>query len=349
MKILIVDLLYIGDLLFTTPVIRALRTAHPDAQLDMVVNQTSQAVIQHNPLINNIIGMNTKGTGSLRDYLRILKRLRREKYDLAICLHGHNERATLITGLSGAKRTCGQAFPALRWLYDQPITKVPSVHPSDTYLWILKECGIPYGPHQGLEMWADKSSRQRGDVLWHDAGLTGERQVIGINPGASFPTKRWTIDGFAALHDRLHADGYVPVFFGGPMDVEMVTQISARTATPPITFTGKVNLSELSVLIRKCACFVSGDSGPMHMAASQQVPTLAIFGPTISERYYPYGVPHLVVTADEPCLRCEQRQCEDLRCMKNLTVERVYEGVRTLMRENPTRVLDGDQQTPCIV
>lgn len=333
-RILLVNLLYIGDLMFTTPAIRALATAYPEAQIDAIVNRKSAQVLENNPLLHQIIAIDAPPSmDSPVQFFKLIRQLRRNRYDLAICLHGNNERATLITGLCGAKHRGGYAKRQFSWLYDQAIVTESDLHPSDDYLATLEKLGMPRQAHHGLEMWSGEAAIARADALWQEMGLDGQTPVIGINIGGTFPTKRWTLEGFAALSDRLARNGMIPAFLGGPMDVEDVNKVCALTEIPPVVFTGKVSLPELAALVRKFALVVTGDSGPMHITASQHVPVVAIFGPTVWTKYYPYGTKHVIVTSDEPCLKCDKRQCDDIRCMRNLSVDTVYGGVRQLTQE----------------
>ena len=117
------------------------------------------------------------------------------------------------------------------------------------------------------------------------------------------------------------------------MDVPMVEEIVARMSARPVVFTGKLALQELAGLTRKCAAFVSGDSGPLHIAVSQHVPVVAIFGPSNPVRYAPYQIPHALVQSSEPCLACGLHDCDHHRCMRMLTVQQVYHALRSLLGE----------------
>ena len=168
------------------------------------------------------------------------------------------------------------------------------IHQVEAYLEVLRHIGVAHPVHQGLEMYVDEAARQSAECCWQQAGVGEHPRVIGINTGGSWPTKRWMVEGYAAFADLLRREDYLPVFFGGPTDVPMVEEISARMATRPLCFTGKLSLPELAALLGRCAAFVSGDSGPLHIAVSQHVPAVAIFGPSNPIRYAPYGA-HVLV------------------------------------------------------
>jgi ADP-heptose:LPS heptosyltransferase len=264
MKILLVDLLYIGDMLFTTPAIRMLKTAFPEAQIDVMMNQLALPVLQHHPLLRRVISFDTSTKqGHGKRLLRQIAALRREHYDLAICLHGDNERASLLTGLCGATQRSGYAKRGLCWLFTRRSSPViPSLyqargrHIAEEYLDLLEIAGVPRQAHRGLEMWADAAAEAQAAQLWDAAGLAGNTRVVGLNTGASFPTKRWRIDHFARLSDLLLDKGFTPVFFGAANDVPRVEEIRAAAAMPAISLAGKTTLLQLLPLLRRCAVVI---------------------------------------------------------------------------------------------
>ncbi len=342
MRILIINLKYLGDLLFTTPAIRVLHNAYPGAVIDMMVNDSSYQIVQHHPLLNEVYPIAApKRMEPLAVFWRNIRLIRSRKYDLAICFNHSNERTTILTALSGAKKRGGFVKPALRFLYpDTAVTSLPGVHAADQCLQILHKMGVPEAPHNNLEIWTSPAAQATADQLWRDAGLEGKTRVIGLNTGASFPTKQWTIAGFAQLNDKLTADGYTPVFFGGLMDVEFVDAVCALTMHHPITFTGKVDILVLTALIKKCSSFITSDTGPMHIAAAHKIPIVALFGPTPWDMFGPYGTLHVIISADIPCMGCMKHFCADLKCMESITTEMIYHGLMKLEREGGNSSID---------
>lgn len=331
-KILVINLMYLGDLLFTTPLLRTLRFNYPAAKIDLLVDKKNQDVVLYNPHISELIAIDKKGYhNKLPNYLRLILDIRKQKYDLVINLHP-NERASAIAAFSGAKRIAGFSVKGLGIFFGQKLQERKDVHQADAYLEIAHALGLQTD-NRGLEMRVDESSENKAGKLWLEAGLLPETKVIGINPGGSWPTKRWTIDGFAELADMLQRDGFRTVFFGGPMDRQMVDKIVEKMQTIPVIFTGSVNLRELAALVKKCAVFVSGDSGPMHIATSQGIPVIAVFGPSDPVRYAPYHVDHRVIKAELACLACGEHQCAHHMCMENISPIQVFLAVKEIFKK----------------
>jgi heptosyltransferase-2 len=244
----------------------------------------------------------------------------------------------LLTGLSGARRRGGYVKPVWRFLYthalatpvDDLVILAPK-HITEIYLDLLASCGVPRADHRGLEMWPGEAAERSAAALWEQAGLSGKSPIIGILAGVTFPSKLWTVEGYARLCDLLTAAGMTPVMFGGPGDVERAAAISALTATPPISFVGQASLLELAALVRGCAVVVAGDTGPMHIAASQHVPIVALYSRTLRQVYAPLRTEHVLLAGDVPCLECNKHDCDDMRCMTTLPAERVFDAVQAML------------------
>ena len=328
-KILVINLMYIGDLLFTTPLLRTLRTAFPNAHIAMLADKKNTIVIEHNPHLSELIAIDKKGYhNNLSNYIGLIADIRSRKFDLVINLHA-NERATAIAAFSGAKHIIGFSAKGFGTFFDCVVRGRTDVHQADAYLEVLNTMGIKIDNHRGLEMWIDDAAQQQANDMWEQ---TFTKKVIGLNTGGSWPTKRWTKKGFAELADSLLDKGYGIAFFGGPMDTGDVEEVLAlmihKDHQELGVFTGKTTLLEMAALVKKCTALVTGDSGPMHIAVSQKVPIIAIFGPSDANRYAPYGQEETVIRIGCPCQPCGQHTCEIGHiCMERVTVEMVLEKV----------------------
>lgn len=155
-------------------------------------------------------------------------------------------------------------------------------------------------------------------------------KLIGFNIGSAVETKRWAPERFAEVADTLASRGYRSVFFGGTMDEAMVQEAVAQMHSEPIIATGQFTIGQLAAAMRRCSLIVTNDSGPMHVAISQRVPIVAMYGPSHPDLYGPYTERATIVTAQPPCPGCAagmKHHCDDprynMRCMKELTVEQV--------------------------
>lgn len=161
------------------------------------------------------------------------------------------------------------------------------------------------------------------------AGNTSETAVpayVVFVPGARWETKKWPAENYAALAEKILAEGKAVVLAGGPEDVALGRRI--RQLTPAVTdLTGQTSLRELAALIQHCAVYISGDTGPLFIAAALKKPLVALYGPTRPDRTGPYGSRNAaVLTAPVSCAGCLKKQCDHWICMKALTPALVYEA-----------------------
>ena len=170
-----------------------------------------------------------------------------------------------------------------------------SVHCVDCYLKALRNWVFPFPIPAMLDKWSMTNSPEvnRGTrwlgIIWMTKPLS---EFI---PAEAAPANVGKAEYLAELSDMLQGDGLKTIFFGGPAEIGIVEKVVALAKIKPVVLTGKLNLLELAAAIKKCSVFLSGDSGPMHIAVSQQVPVVALFGPTSVVRYGPYNCPHVVI------------------------------------------------------
>ena len=184
---------------------------------------------------------------------------------------------------------------------------------------------------RGIEMWLDGTAEEAAAQLWQQTFPANPR-VIGLNIGASWPTKRWPKEYFAELADRLVDRGFGIAYFGGPMDVAIVEQavnLMKHKNHPQVAqLTGKVTLMELAALLKKCRVFVTNDSGPMHIATAMNVPLVSMFGASPVQGFWPYNDFSIVLKTSLPCHPCYEHSCRlgGLECMYAISVEQVFEA-----------------------
>jgi heptosyltransferase-2 len=211
-KILVINLLHIGDLLLATPALRALRAEYPQAHITLLADAKIDALVKYNQHIDELISVDKKGYhNKLGNYLRLIADIRHRKFDLVINMHP-NERATAIAAFSGAKEIVGYACRGVGILFNRLVinkvfdrnlknrTDIP--HQVEQHLQMLEQAlGITYSDKGGLDMWLDGAALQKAEELWFTAFGKEQLKVIGLNTGAGWPTKRWTTAGFAAVAD----------------------------------------------------------------------------------------------------------------------------------------------------
>jgi lipopolysaccharide heptosyltransferase II len=326
--------MHIGDLLLVTPVLRTLRTNYPEAELVLLADKKLEDLVKYNENINRLLTIDKKGYhNTLGRYLAFIAAIRREKYDIVINLHA-NERASFIAAFSGAKKVIGYSTWGAGFFFDLVCKNRKRVkHQVLAHFDVLNEgLGISHIHDRGIEMWLDEGAEVEATKLWEEAFPQANLPVMGLNIGASWPTKRWPVEMYAQLADRLLRAGYGIAFFGGSMDQELVAKamdLMKLKEDPRIAvFTGKARLLVLAALLKKCRVLVTNDSGPMHIAVAMDVPLVSMFGASPVIGFYPYNDRSVILHSTMECHPCYQHSCrrKDLACMYEMTVDMMLEN-----------------------
>ena len=342
-NILVINLMHIGDLMLVTPVLRTLRANYPKARISLLADKKLADLVQYNRHIDECLLIDKKGRDdSLPSFIKYIWGIRKKKFDLVINLH-RNERASAIAAFSGADRIVGYAKPGFSLLFDQVLPNLKAVkHQIHSHFDVLEQAvGIDRIDDGGLEMWLPEEAVKSAEKIWQES-FAPDKKVVAFNIGASWRTKRWIDTYFARCADELLEEGYGIAFFGGHMDTELVeaciAQMKHRDSQEIKVFTGKVSLGELGALLKKCALFLTTDSGPMHVGVSQNVPIVTMFGASPVPGFYPYDAKDVLIKTPEPCHPCGIHECpkqgeDNMACMKRITVDIVMKYVRELLAE----------------
>ena len=345
MKILLVRLRLIGDVVFTTPAIRAIRRHYPDARITYIVEEEAEPVVRRNVHLDEVIvATSPHAPGRLRADLALIRRLRRDRYDLAIDFHG-GPRGSLLTWASGARTRIGYDVYGRSWMYTIRVPRSRVLRPRHSVVsqWdVLQPLGIaPPNPEiDSTEMPEDPLAAGTVEQRLSKAGITDDNPIIVLHVSAGNPFRRWPAAAFVDLVCRLiRNDPRRRIFLtSGPSDERAATSI-ARDARArlredqraAIVECGEFDLSELRALIGRAALYIGGDSGPLHVAGTTAVPVVGLFGPTLPVRSLPYRSVSFVSAAAEveglECRPCDQRRCTpgDFRCLSGISAESVSE------------------------
>lgn len=331
-RILVTRMKYIGDVVLTTPVIHALRTAFPDAMLSYMGDAAAVSLLRENPYLNEIIPFDFSRP-TLLEQPRIAWLLRRRRFDWVIDLFG-NPRSALLTFLTGAPVRVGLERKGRGRLYTvqvkddgRPKTAV------EFHLQFLRAVGVEPSTHRP-ELFL--SGRERADAA---ARFASGRPVVAIHPGATWPAKMWMAERFARVADELqNRHGVKVVLTGGPHDAEILENVRSRTS-PAVQTVLNPPLRELAALYAVSAAVLSNDAGPMHIAAAVGTPTIALFGPGEENIWFPYEASegHRALRKDVHCHPCHLDFCNRtgdgfMECMKLLQVEEVVSAVLAALR-----------------
>ena len=342
MNILLVRLRLIGDVVLTTPLLRALRRRYPDARLTYLVEPAAVPVVRGNPnLAHLVVAPKRRGLARVRDDISMARRLRRQRFDVAIDLHG-GPRAAWFTWASGAPMRIGYAIKGRAWMYTHVIGRTPDEAPraSVANQWDLLaplDVGPPDPARDPLEMAEDPEAVASVERRLREARITAAHPIVVVHVSAGNPFRRWPRESFEALVvalARRDASRRI-ILTSGPSDASAANAIAdgARAALGPaaaaVPDVGEFDLAELRALVERAAVYIGGDSGPLHSAGTTTTPMVALLGPTLPERSMPWRDARWFAEAVDAgpleCRPCRQRVCApgDFRCLTHITAEQV--------------------------
>jgi lipopolysaccharide heptosyltransferase II len=342
LKILLVRLRLIGDVVLTTPLLRALRRRYPDAQLTYLVEPAAVPVVCGNANLANIVVVpKRRGLARVRDDISMARQLRRQRFDVAIDLHG-GPRAAWFTWASGAPMRIGYAIKGRAWMYTHVIGRTPDEAPraSVANQWDLLaplDVGPPDPARDPLEMAEDPQAVASVERRLREARITPAHPIVVVHVSAGNPFRRWPRESFEVLVVALakrDASRRI-ILTSGPSDASAAKAIAdgARAALGPaaaaVPDVGEFDLAELRALVGRAAVYIGGDSGPLHIAGTTTTPIVALLGPTLPERSMPWRDARWFAEAVDAgpleCRPCRQRVCApgDFRCLTRITAEQV--------------------------
>jgi len=325
-RILIVEVNWLGDVLFSTPLIKAIRGKFKNAHIACLANPRTKEMLEHNPRIDEIIIYDEKGEHkSLAGKVRLIALMRKKKFDLALLLHRSFTKA-LITYLAGIGERAGYTTKKRKFLLTRPVDPpgVPA-HKVEYFLRIAREFGCDISD-KDYEFFPTEKERKYIEQKLDENGVGREDFLTVINAGANWAPKRWGEANFARLSDELIARYDVKVAAAGAKkDSERVRRIKEKMKGRLINLAGRTDLGELGALMERADLVISGDTGPMHLAAALKSKVIALFGPTSPALTGPYGGGNYrVIRKDVGCeVPCYDLTCKNYRCMEAITVDDV--------------------------
>ena len=330
-KILVIKPAAIGDVLLCTPVVENLRIDFPDAEIIFLTQKYCKEALTGNPNINRILTYDL----ALDSGWCLIRNIRKQKYDLVIDLFG-NPRTALITLFSGARYKTGYKFNWRSIAYNIKVKpRGGEVHNVEFNLDSLRALGLTTIKNKPL-FFINNIHRKFAADFFRTAGLKG-KEVIGINPCGTWPTKVWTKEKFIELGKLLSPKYHILLFWGNENEKLLAESIKTSIGNNA-GIIPEIDIKYMGALLEKCKVFVTNDTGPMHISWILGVPTAAIFGPTNPDLQGPLLENSVIIRNESlTCLGCNLTKLEDCpnehKCMNELGVEYVISKINGLINK----------------
>ncbi|HAH07066.1 MAG TPA: hypothetical protein DCM05_11205 [Elusimicrobia bacterium] len=328
-RILVIMLRRIGDVLLTTPALRALRKAFPGALIDFLVEPPSDQLLRGETALSNVLRFDRSFFGTLSWLGRV------QGYDWVIDYMG-NPRTALLTWASRAPLRAGPAQVAHRWAYTHPMkeSSVPCYSALEK-IRVLRAIGLfldetDYFPVLSVPADARQAAERAAAAL-----LPGSSPLVGLVPASRKVTRRWParhyIELGRLLRDKLAARLLV---FWGPGERELAEEVARGIGADAAPAPQAPDLMDLAAALSLCRIVVTNCNGPKHIAAACGVPTLTVHGSSDPACWNPPDpVRHPFIRLESlPCIGCRKNDCpRGLECLEKLEPQAVFEAAERLL------------------
>ncbi len=336
-RILVMRYRFIGDTILTVPFLRNLRRAYPAATIDVLVGPESGAVLEGCPYVDELISFDTtrfhkydRGKGRPRNFMAYAVDLRQRKYDLVLVLK-RSWSSGLLSWLTGARWKAGYDTEGRRFFLTHPVSWNKDKHEVESTLDVLRAIGIPVLDNY-LEAWVSPVEKDQISKMVPELAKNGKHVLI--HAAAAHPDKMYPLEHWAVVIQRL-ADEFalVPFFTGAERDKELYEELQTMSGVKGVNLAGQLTLRQSLALYQRMDLAVCVDSGPAHMAAAVDTPTVALFGPTDFNRWRPWGAEHVAVfdqaSAERRC--AVHDNCPLARCLAKLDPQMVISECRAAL------------------
>jgi len=339
-KILIIQTAFLGDVILTIPLIKAVRKKYPRSKISFLLIPQTKKLLQNNPYLNEIIVYDKKDKEKgVFNFLKLIKKIKGMAFDLAFVPH-RSLRSTLLTCFAGIPQRVGFDESSGSFLFTRRIKYIQNQSEIKRNLSLLEE--ELFSEKEFLpELFPSTDDFRYVNYLLKSWNIQENDRMVGIAPGSVWETKRWLPERFGQVAESLIEKlGAKVVFIGGKEDEPLCIEISRDMKSKPFIAAGKLTPLQSAVLISRGKAVLSNDTAPMHIAVAMRIPVVAIFGSTVPEfGFAPTGEKDIVIQKKVYCRPCGihgRRKCPEkhFRCMKEITSEEVFEAVRILWSEN---------------
>jgi ADP-heptose:LPS heptosyltransferase len=353
---------HIGDLLFATPAIRALREALPEAHLACLVGPWGEAVLHDNPHLDEILlcefpGFTRQPKGSWLAPYRTLwhwaRQLQPAHFDLALVLRFDHWWGALLAYLTGIPIRIGYDIAECRSFLTDAVPYASARHEVLQNLTLVQHALSCFGrgagpvasvdPDSGpLEFAVQAKDRQWVDRYLAEHGVTPEQDLVAVHPGAGAAVKLWRSEAWSELADLLSERWSVCVVITGSRgELDLAWSVYAYMNEEAIVAAGATTLGQLAALFQRCRLVLGPDCGALHLAVAVGTPTVHLYGPVDVRKFGPWGdaLRHVVVTSGRDCIPCNRldysaAELSDHPCVREIAVDGVLSMANRLLSQS---------------
>ena len=322
-RFLIVSTTGLGDSLWATPALRALKERYPHSHVGLLTSELGAQVLKGLSLIDEFFVL--KGSSFL-SFLKLYPSLKKKKFDTILLFHASQRLAIPICALLNPKKFIATAGlnKGLDHLLTYAVEKKP-VHEIERRLDIVKEVGA-VNSQPFLELSISKDDQRYVENYLRELSLPPYLPLVGIHPGAKDRFKQWDPECYTELGKRLQGHLGCQIFVTGNFIEKHLVQSIAEKIPHAIPLYGRLSIHQIAALIQKMSIMITNDTGPMHLAFAVQTPTVALFSATDPKLCGPHLANHVKVIHKKPtCSPCLKKKCRQPFCLLQISPDEVFE------------------------
>lgn len=342
-KILVIRLDRIGDMVHSLPTLRELKYNFPSASIDVLCTPYNYPVVEGSQYVNEVLLYEKRAP--LKDKIALIKRLKAKAYSMALDLEDYSLLPAVLSYLTGARLRVGYDDRGILkregrgFLFNYPV--VPDRKTYEKYyveqcLDLLRALNLKVRSSELEKISINKDDREYINGILLTNKIFTNDFLVGIHPGKikSEPVRQWRKEGYASIIDSIGKNYHTKiVLMGSDEDERFVRDIVDLIHYPIINLAGKTTVKQLVALLERCILLICHDSGSLHIAVAQGVPTVCIVGPGSLTRWHEISEMHMVVHKGLSCSPCNSRECpyDEYFCITTITVDEVWNAVRKMM------------------
>ena len=340
-KILIVQTAFIGDVILTIPLARAIAKRIPAAEIHFLTIPSSRELIETLPYIQRLWIFDKRGDHSgIFQLVRYARKIRAEKFDLALIPH-RSIRTALLIFLSGISKRIGFNRSSGSFLFTKQVLYPSELHEIERNLSLLKAVDLFPEFIPLPEIRSTDSEHHEVSAWLQKNNLGPDKSFICMAPGSIWPTKRWPTEHWGELIHKFKEKTIPTVLIGSQQDQKLAPDIMKYSGPDTINAMGQFSIRKSAEIIRRASLLISNDSAPTHMGVAVETPVLTLFGSTVPMfGFYPYGEKNRIAEVTDldcrPCTDHGKLKCPlgHFKCLQDLNPNDVFQIAIEMINEN---------------
>jgi heptosyltransferase-3 len=358
-NIFLIQLGDIGDVVWSTPALWAVKSACPKAKVSVLVREGFGSLLASDPTVHRIYEVK-KGKGNLFKkffgQMEFIRQLRRQHFDIALDLR-LDERGAYMAFISGAPVRIRQYNPDVPYRLNKLFTHLVTPPPrpgkirgaAEQSLCIVREMGIPTDNNIPA-LWVSETNRERALAILRHAGVKADTPWVSLNPFSRWSYKEWSYHKWSEVVDWLwNRYRIATVLVGAGWERRKAELLAEKIKATVFNLVGMTSLDELAAVLELSLLNIGVDSAAPHIAAAVGTPTITIYGPSDWEEWAPIGEIHRVILPSRDCTPCFKKGCEGKgvsHCLEELSAEEVKQGIQSALNNLDKRT--GAIQNPVL-